>query len=164
MEGIGHYAEAVPAEQFRQIIPSGGFHARIGQSFRRMKNMDDVFAYENSIAVSPTLVKMFRPEAAIFLEKFHCWLQESKVVTEGKPWVEGNFDAWGVELPFLTPRTMRRIVKRFQKFGLLMATRRDGVEWYTLDYKELMKQVAAYRAKHGVASPCPTVAEGGEAL
>ena len=34
MEGIGHYAEAVPAEQFRQIIPSGGFHARIGQSFR----------------------------------------------------------------------------------------------------------------------------------
>ena len=69
MEGIGHYAEAVPAEQFRQIIPSGGFHARIGQSFRRMKNMDDVFAYENSIAVSPTLVKMFRPEAAIFLGK-----------------------------------------------------------------------------------------------
>ena len=123
-----------------------------------------LYIHENSIAVSPTLVKMFRPETAIFLEKFHCWLQESKVVTEGKPLVEGNFDAWGEELPFLTPRTMRRIVKRFQKFGLLVVSRHDGAEWYTLDYTELMKQVAAYRAKHGVASPCPMVAEGGDTL
>ena len=99
-----------------------------------------------------------------FLEKFHCWLQESKAVTEGKPWIEGNFDAWGKELSFLTPRTIRRIVKRFQKFGLLVVSRHDGAEWYTLDYTELMKQVAAYRAKHGVASPCLMVAEGGEAL
>ena len=127
--------------------------------------MNDVFASENSIAVSPTLVKMYRPKAAIFLEKFHCWLQESQMTADGQRWIQGSFDAWGKELPFLTPRTMmRRIVKRFQKFGLLVATRRDGAEWYTLDYTELMKQVAAYRAKHGVASPCPTVAEGGEAL
>ena len=126
--------------------------------------MNDVFASENSIAVSPTLVKMFRPEAAIFLEKIHCWLQESQMTADGQRWIQGNFDAWGEELPFLTPRTMRRIVKQFQKFGLLVATRRDGAEWYTLDYTELMKQVAAYRAKHGVASPCPTAAERGEAL
>ena len=43
-EGIRHFAEVTPAEQFRQIIPSGGFHAHIGQSFRRMKNMNDVYA------------------------------------------------------------------------------------------------------------------------
>ena len=135
-----------------------------GRVYRRMKNMDDVFASENSIAVSPTLVKMFRPEAAIFLEKFHCWLQESQMTADGQRWIQGNFDAWEKELPFLTPRAMRKIVKRFQKFGLLVATRHDGAEWYTLDYTELMKQVAAYRAKHGVASPCTKAAEGGEAL
>lgn len=127
--------------------------------------MNDVSACEAPICVSPTLVKMFRPEAAIFLEKFHCWLQESKAVTEGKPWVKGNFDAWGEELPFLTPRTMRSIVKRFQKFGLLVVSSRDGVEWYTLDYTELMKQVAAYRAKHGAGEEVsPMVAEGGDTL
>jgi len=126
--------------------------------------MNDVFACEDPICVSPTLVKMFRPEAAIFLEKFHCWLQESKAVTEGKPWVKGNFDAWGEELPFLTPRTMRSIVKRFQKFGLLVVSRHDGAEWYTLDYTELMKQVAAYRAKHGAGEVSPTATEGGDTL
>ena len=86
------------------------------------------------------------------------------MTADGQRWIQGNFDAWGEELPFLTPRAMRRIVKRFQKSGLLVATRRDGAEWYTLDYTELMKQVTAYRAKHGVANPCPKVAEGGEAL
>ena len=126
--------------------------------------MNDVFACEDPICVSPTLVKMFRPEAAIFLEKFHCWLQESRMMADGQRWIQGNLDLWGKELPFLAPRTMRSIVKRFQKFGLLVVSRHDGAEWYTLDYTELMKQVAAYRAKHGVASPCPTAAEGGEAL
>ena len=126
--------------------------------------MNDVFASENSIAVSPTLVKMFRPEAAIFLEKIHCWLQESQMTADGQRWIQGNFDAWGEELPFLTPRTMRRIVKRFQKFGLLVVSRHDGAEWYTLDYTELMKQVAAYRAKHGAGEVSPTATEGGDTL
>lgn len=126
--------------------------------------MNDVFACEAPIYVSPTLVKMFRPEAAIFLEKFHCWLRESRMTVDGQRWIQGNCDAWGKELPFLAPHTMRSIVKRFQKFGLLVMSRHDGAEWYTLDYTELMQQVAAYRAKHGVASPCPMVAEGGEAL
>ena len=126
--------------------------------------MNDVFTCEDPIYVSPTLAKMFRPEAAIFLEKFHCWLQESRMTADGQRWIQGSFDAWGEELPFLTPRTMRRIVKRFQKFGLLVVSRHDGAEWYTLDYTELMKQVAAYRAKHDVASPCPKAEEGGEAL
>ena len=126
--------------------------------------MNDVFACEDTIYVSPTLVKMFRPEAAIFLEKFHCWLQESRMTADGQRWIQGNFDAWGVELPFLTPRTMRSIVKRFQKFGLLVVSSRDGVEWYTLEYKELMKQVAAHRAKHGAGEVSPMVAEGGDTL
>ena len=124
--------------------------------------MNDVFTCEDPIYVSPTLAKMFRPEAAIFLEKFHCWLQESKAVTEGRPWIESNFDAWGKELPFLTPRTMRCIVKRFLKFGLLVVSRHNGGEWYTLAYTELMKQVADYRAKHGAGNPCPMSAKGGE--
>ena len=135
-----------------------------GRVYRRMKNMDDVFASENSIAVSPTLVKMFRPETAIFLEKFHCWLQESRMTADGQRWLQGNFDAWGKELPFLALRTMRSIVKRFQKFGLLVVSSRDGVEWYTLDYTELMKQVVAYRAKHGAREVSPMVAEGGDTL
>lgn len=86
------------------------------------------------------------------------------MTADGQRWIQGNFDAWGEELPFLTPRAMRRIVKRFLRLGLMEVSRRDEGKWYTLDYTELMKQVAAYRAKHGVASPCPTAAEGGEAL
>ena len=129
-----------------------------------MKNMNDVFACEDPIYVSPTLVKMFRPEAAIFLEKFHCWLQKSRTTADGQRWIQGNLDAWGKELPFLTPHTIRRIVKRFQKFGLLVVSRHDGAEWYTLDYTELMKQVAAYRAKHGAGEVSPTATEGGDTL
>lgn len=126
--------------------------------------MNDVFACENPIYVSPTLVRMFRPEAAIFLEKFHCWLQESRMMADGRRWSEGNFDAWGKELPFIAPRAMRSIVRRFLKFGLLEVSLRDGAEWYTLDYTELMTQVAAYRAKHGAGEISPMAAEGGEAL
>ena len=126
--------------------------------------MNDVFACEAPIYVSPTLVKMFRPEAAIFLEKFHCWLQESQMTADGQQWIQGNLDSWAKELPFLAPRTMRSIVKRFQKFGLLVVSRHDGAEWYTLDYTELMKQVAAYRAKHGAGEFSPMVAEGGDTL
>lgn len=126
--------------------------------------MNDVFACEDPIYVSPTLVKMFRPEAAIFLEKFHCWLQESRMMADGQRWIQGCFDAWGKELPFLAPRTMRSIVKRLQKFGLLVVSRHDGAEWYTLDYTELMKQVAAYRVKHGAGEVSPTATEGGDTL
>ena len=124
--------------------------------------MNDVFACENPIYVSPTLVKMFRPEAAIFLEKFHCWLLECQMTVDGQRWIQGNLDSWGKELPFLAPRTMRRLVKRFQKFGLLVVSRHNGAEWYTLAYTELMKQVADYRAKHGAGNPCPMSAKGGE--
>ena len=109
--------------------------------------MNDVFACEDPIYVSPTLAKMFRPEVAIFLEKIHCWLLESQMTVDGQRWIQGNLDLWGKELPFLAPRTMRSIVKRFQKFGLLVVSRHDGAEWYTLDYTELMKHVAAYRAE-----------------
>ena len=126
--------------------------------------MNDVFACEDPIYVSPTLAKMFRPEVAIFLEKIHCWLLESQMTVDGQRWIQGNLDLWGKELPFLAPRTMRSIVKRFQKFGLLVVSRHDGAEWYTLDYTELMKQVAAYRAKHGAGEFSPMVAEGGDTL
>ena len=126
--------------------------------------MNDVFACEDPIYVSPTLVKMFRPEAAIFLEKFHCWLQESQMMADGQRWIQGSFDAWGKELPFLAPRTMRSIVKRFQKFGLLVVSRHNGAEWYTLDYTELMKQVVAYREKHGAGEVSPMATEGGDTL
>ena len=124
--------------------------------------MNDVFACENPIYVSPTLVKMFRPETAICLEKFHCWLQENQMAVDGQRWIQGNLDSWGKELPFLAPRTMRNIVKQFQKFGLLVVSRHNGAEWYTLDYTELMKHVADYRAKHGAGNPCPMSAKGGE--
>ena len=126
--------------------------------------MTEVFACEGPIYVSPTLAKMFRPEAAIFLEKFHCWLLESQMTVDGQRWIQGNLDSWGKELPFLTPRTIRRTVKRFQKFGLLVVSRHDGAKWYTLDYTELMKQVAAYRAKHGAGEVSLMATEGGEAL
>ena len=84
------------------------------------------------------------------------------MTAEGQRWILGNFDAWGEKLPFLAPRTMRRLVKRFQQYGLLVVSRHDGAEWYTLDYTELMKQVADYRAKHGAGNPCPMSAKGGE--
>ena len=126
--------------------------------------MNDVFACEDPIYVSPTLAKMFRPEAAIFLEKFHCWLQESQMTVDGQQWIQGNLDSWAKELPFLAPRTMRSIVKRFQRLGLLIVSQHNEAEWYILDYTELMKQVTTYRAKHGAGEVSPTATEGGEAL
>ena len=126
--------------------------------------MKDVFACENPICVSPTLAGMLGLETAIFLKKFHCWLQENHVVVKGKPWIEGNLDIWGKELPFMAPRTMRSIVKQLLRLGLMEVSLRDGADWYTLSYAEMEKQVANYWAKRGTGNPCPTVAKGGEAL
>ena len=126
--------------------------------------MKDVFACENPICVSPTLARMCGLETAIFLEKFHCWLHESQKTVDGQRWLEGNFDAWGKELLFMAPRTMRRIVKQLLRLGLMEVSQRDGGEWYTLAYTELEKQVAAYRAKHGTGNPFPMAAEGGDTL
>ena len=41
---------------------------------------------------------------------------------------------------------------QFQKFGLLVVSRHDGAEWYTLDYTELMKQVGAWIVANSTGS------------
>ena len=91
-----------------------------------MKNLKDVFTSEDPIYVSPTLAGMFGAETAIFLQEFHCWLQERRIVADGQLWIEGDLDAWGKKLPFLAPRTIRNCVKRLLRHGLLEVSLRDG--------------------------------------
>ena len=84
------------------------------------------------------------------------------MVADGRLWMEGDLDAWSKRLPFLAPRTLRNIVKRLLRLGLMEVSRHDGAEWYTLSYGKLEKLVADYQARHGSGGTSLMAAKGGE--
>ena len=122
--------------------------------------MNDVLMNEKPVFLSQALATMLGLDEAIFLEWLHEWLQESRNVVHGKPWVEDDIEAWSEELFFMAPCTMRRILERLLKLGMVEVSLHDGARWYTLAYEKLEQQVAAYRAKHGM----PTQAEGDKTI
>ena len=110
---------------------------------------------ERPFIVSPTLAGMFGTNEAIFLQQLHYWLQKSRNVADGKLWVYNSFEEWARQIPFLSSRTIQRIVQRLLEQGVIEVShhgkgRFDRTNWYTINYEHLKQRVTEYRTEKGM--------------
>jgi len=97
-----------------------------------------------------TIVRVFNPHhekyfglrGSIFLAQLNYWLRRSPHVIEGKPWIYNTYADWcdDSNFPHWKPRTVKEIVRRLKKVGVLLTgvrlskAKRNYTNWYSIDY------------------------------
>ena len=79
---------------------------------------------------------------AAFLQQLHYWLQRSNNIQDGYAWVYNTAAQWQEQLPFLSERTIKRIIKSLREKGLIVVSSYnkksfDRTNWYRIDYDKL---------------------------
>lgn len=99
-------------------------------------------------------------EVPIFIENLSYWIRKNyannKHFHEGQYWSYNSYPAFAKIYPFWSEQTIRRIIKRAVKYGLLIIgnfnrKKYDNTNWYTLTDKAL----AFYPALHGLILHTP---------
>ena len=123
---------------------------------------------EYPLIVLPTLACTLGLGDAIFIQQIHYWLHIHKRQDNprhyhaGRWWCYNSIAQWHEQLPFLSPRTLARIIRRNQQRGVLITANynlyhRDQTLWYTLDYQTIDDLVERYerkRAQKWAQRPC----------
>jgi len=97
---------------------------------------------EHPLVVLPSLALAIGLNEAIFTQQIHYWLQRSDIVKDGSKWVYKTFEEWHKELPFLSTRTIQRMVKDLQDKNIIIvekmsSDKNDRVNFYSINYAEL---------------------------
>ena len=79
---------------------------------------------------------------AILLQQVHYWLQISEHEYEGRKWVYNTYQDWQKQFPYWSLNTVKRIVMRLEKMGLLLSDnfnrmKMDRTKWYSINYEKL---------------------------
>lgn len=79
---------------------------------------------------------------AILLQQVHYWLQISEHEFKGRKWVYNTYKDWQKQFPYWSLNTVKRIVARLEKMGLLLSdnfnrVKMDRTKWYSIDYEKL---------------------------
>ncbi len=106
---------------------------------------------ERSIALQPTLIRIFGFERAAVLQQIHFHLQNLKSgkVIEGQKWVWNTYDDWAEnDFPFWEPRTVRKWFSKLEEEGLLVSAQFDKSDWnrrkyYRIDYDAFNAKTSA---------------------
>lgn len=100
---------------------------------------------EDPLLVLPSLAVAIGLNEAIFLQQIHFHLRFSKNERDGQTWVYNTFEEWQEEMPWWSISTLKRIVSKLQKIGLLITTSQynkmpiDKTLWYTIDYTAVVR-------------------------
>ena len=92
---------------------------------------------DKSLILLPKLAVKIGINEAVFLQQLHFWLVRSKKCVDGKMWVYKTFEEWQKEMPFLSVRTLKRVVSNLKKKKLIIAKQKVHKQWYTIDYETL---------------------------
>lgn len=88
---------------------------------------------------------------AILLQQVHYWLQISEHEFEGRKWVYNTYLDWQKQFPYWSLNTVKRIVMRLEKLGLLLSDnfnrlKMDRTKWYSIDYEKLAQLDGSFAA------------------
>jgi len=95
---------------------------------------------EYPLIVQPSLAKAVGLHEALILQQIHYWLQRSRHIEEGRPWVYNSYAAWAEQMPFLTSKQVRTAIGNLRKNGYVKTgnwNKRPGDQtlWYCIDYE-----------------------------
>lgn len=108
--------------------------------------MSKLLINEHPLQVLPTLAVKVGLNEAIFLQQLHYWLNNPKMGKEheGRKYILNSFEDWQeTNFPFWSIATIKRLVTKLKKQGLVLSTGRlnkmqiDRTQWYTIDYDAL---------------------------
>ena len=79
---------------------------------------------------------------AMFIRQLHYWLEKSKHKYHGKKWVYNTYEGWKENFPWLSVRTIQRMVYELEQLGLIETgdfnkMKYDKTKWYTINYEVL---------------------------
>lgn len=114
--------------------------------------MSKLLIHEEPLIVLPGLAKMIGLNEAIFLQQVHYWINKSKNFNDGYYWVYNSYDEWLKQFPFWSSATLRRIINKLEKQGLLIKgnynkLKIDQTKWYRIDY-DLLERMSIPSAQN----------------
>ncbi|NJM68307.1 MAG: hypothetical protein HC851_22900 [Acaryochloris sp. RU_4_1] len=97
---------------------------------------------EAPLIVLPTLAKHIGYKEAVVLQQLHYFLQITPNVIDGVPWIYNTYEQWQEKIPFLSLRTLRRIMTALEAMNLVRSERMEARhwyqrKWYTINYETL---------------------------
>lgn len=103
---------------------------------------------ESPLQLLPSLAAEIGVNEAIVLQQVHYWSLHKLSRDEG-PWVYNTQDDWLLQFPWLTLRTLQRVLERLQKIELLQTQQPEGTNrrtHYRIAYDKLPCSEAANMA------------------
>lgn len=107
--------------------------------------MSRLLINEPPLMVLPSLAVSIGLNEAIFVQQLHYLLQMSQNERDGSMWVYNSMAEWAEVFPFLSERTIQRIITSLKKSGVIEVTNKynrmkmDKTYWYSINYEELDK-------------------------
>jgi len=110
------------------------------------------------LVIIPALAVAIGLNEAVFLQQLHYWLQLGEehgdvgVAHDGRRWVYNTIPAWCRQFPYLSTRTLQRVISKLSQDGVVITDTlarfpevarqtgrdpRDRIGFYTIDYHRL---------------------------
>ena len=109
---------------------------------------------EYPLMVSPWLAKEIGLNEAIFLQQLRFWESKNmgRVDEDGRRWIYNSIPAWLQQFPFLSERTLKRVLTNLESKGLLLTTTRfnrpaDRTKSYAINEDMLLVYDERYMAE-----------------
>lgn len=105
--------------------------------------MSKLLIDEHPLMVLPSLATAIGLHESMFLQQLHYWIDRSGKERDGREWVYNSYEDWSKQFPWWSSGTIRRIVNRLKKQGLIVTTDKynaiaiDKTLWYAIDYDVL---------------------------
>ena len=119
--------------------------------------MSNLLIDEYPLVVLPTLAKVLDSvNAAIVLNQIHYWIKNKRAPErEGRRWHYETFEKWLEQFPWLSLRTLKRVIEYLEKKNLVISKefnklKGDRTKWYSINYealKELELSLNTHSAK-----------------
>src|SRR5690606_21712857 len=97
------------------------------------------------LIASPTLAQAYGVASAIFLQKLHYCLQSTDAqLFQQQKFFYHSYEQWAVTLGTYSPSTIKRIVSKLKKVGILVVKKLSQNKWiqtnfYSINYRKLSK-------------------------
>lgn len=127
--------------------------------------MSKLLLDDEPLIVLPSLATAIGLNESIFLQQLHYWLQRSKHEIDGRKWVYNTFDKWQEQFPFWGYNTIRRIVEKLKKSGIILtgnfnSSKIDNTTWYTIDYEKVDELTTAQNGQSDCENSLTTAQNG----